>query len=243
VDALVDAGSFDEAMAVAEDSMPRMEETADAFDLVLARSAKVRVLTRRGQLAEATPLADWAVQGARKMSDPQSLAQALPSAAALRLALGDAAAAVALLTELERIPHVRHASHYAPDLPDAVRTALAAKDADLAARLTEGLEPIYPLHEHALASARALLAEHRGEHAEAAEHFASAADRWDEFGVPWEAAQALLGQGRCLLALGVGSEAAAGPLRQARAIFASLDARPALAETDALLEQATALTS
>ncbi|HEX9204040.1 MAG TPA: hypothetical protein VF964_08770, partial [Vicinamibacteria bacterium] len=43
MDALVDAGSFDEAMAVAEDSMPRMEETADAFDLVLARSAKVRV--------------------------------------------------------------------------------------------------------------------------------------------------------------------------------------------------------
>jgi hypothetical protein len=60
--------------------------------------------------------------------------------------------------------------------------------------------------------------------------------------MPWERAQALLGQGRCLLNLGQGLEAT-GPLRQAREIFASLEAKLALAKTDALLEQATALTS
>jgi hypothetical protein len=54
--------------------------------------------------------------------------------------------------------------------------------------------------------------------------------------VPYEEAQALLGRGRCLLALGRAPEAAQ-PLREAREIFARLGARPALEETDALLEQ------
>jgi hypothetical protein len=84
----------------------------------------------------------------------------------------------------------------------AVRTALAAGDPDVAARLAERVEPIYPLHEHALATARALLREHDGSHAEAAELFAEAAERSARFEMPWEEAQALLGRGRCLLALG-----------------------------------------
>jgi hypothetical protein len=55
-------------------------------------------------------------------------------------------------------------------------------------------------------------------------------------------AHALLGRGRCLLAIGRSPEAIAS-LREAREIFASLDARPALAEVDGLLGGATALTS
>ena len=57
-----------------------------------------------------------------------------------------------------------------------------------------------------------------------------------------EQAFALLGQGRCLVALGRMTEAAQ-PLSLARDIFQELQAAPALAETDALLQQATALSS
>ena len=57
-----------------------------------------------------------------------------------------------------------------------------------------------------------------------------------------EQAFALLGHGRCLVALGHMTEAAQ-PLSQARDIFQELQAAPALAETDALLQQATALSS
>ena len=53
--------------------------------------------------------------------------------------------------------------------------------------------------------------------------------------MPYEEAQALLGQGRCLVALGKAPEAAA-PLAAAREIFARLGAKPALAETDEWLD-------
>ena len=83
-----------------------------------------------------------------------------------------------------------------------LRTALAAGDPDLAKRLTDGLEPRYPLREHALCAARAQLAEHAGDHADAATLYAEAAARWQQFGNVREHAYALLGQGRCLVALG-----------------------------------------
>jgi len=52
--------------------------------------------------------------------------------------------------------------------------------------------------------------------------------------VPYEEAQARLGQGRCLVALGRAPEAAP-VLETAREIFARLGARPALEEAEALL--------
>ncbi len=241
VTALVDLGSYQEAMALAGGFVPRLEAAEDVFDLLRMRPAQVRVLTRRGEHAEAAPLADWALEKARELAEPQLLALAFPAAAALRLGLGGTAGALAILAELERTPNVRSELNYASNVPDAVRTALAAGDPDLAARLAEG-EPMYPLHQHALATVRAFLREHHGSHAEAAELFADAAERWERFEMPWERAQALLGQGRCLLATGRPAEASE-PLLGAREIFAGLSAKPALAETDALLEQATALTS
>ena len=57
--------------------------------------------------------------------------------------------------------------------------------------------------------------------------------------MPYEEAQALLGQGRCLVALDR-APAAAPVLEQAREIFARLGARPALEETDVLLAQTEA---
>jgi hypothetical protein len=70
--------------------------------------------------------------------------------------------------------------------------------ADLAEVLIEGIEPVYALGEHALITAKALLDEHAGWPAAAG--FAAAS--WHGFGVPYEEAQALLGQGPCLLVLG-----------------------------------------
>ena len=122
-----------------------------------------------------------------------------------------------------------------------LRTALAAGDPELAKRLADGLEPRYPLREHALCAARAQLAEHAGNHADAATLYAEAATRWQQFGNVREHAYALLGQGRCLVALG--DPIAEQPLRQAAELFASMGYRPALAETETLLEQANALVS
>jgi class 3 adenylate cyclase/tetratricopeptide (TPR) repeat protein len=240
IETLVELGSHQEAMALSGDIVPRLEAAEDVSDLAQVRTAQVRVLTRRGEHAEASPLADWAVEKARELAEPQVLTQAFPAAAALRLALGEITGPLALLAELEETPNVRADPNYAATLPDAVRTALAAGDPDLAARLAQGVEPIHSLYEHALVTSQALLLEHGGSHAEAAELFADAAERWERFEVPWEKAQALLGQGRCLLALDRPGEASE-PLQQARDVFAGLGAKPAVADTDALLERAAAL--
>ncbi len=65
--------------------------------------------------------------------------------------------------------------------------------------------------------------------------FQEAAERWEQFGHVPERAYALLGQGRCLKALG--DPAANRPLTEARELFASMGYKPALAETEALLQQ------
>ena len=105
----------------------------------------------------------------------------------------------------------------------------------------DGVEPRTPLVEHALCACRAEQAEAAGDHAEAVALYAEAAERWRTFGNVPERAYALLGQGRCLAALG--QPEAQKPLREARELFASMGYRPALAETDALLERTTAAAS
>jgi class 3 adenylate cyclase/tetratricopeptide (TPR) repeat protein len=240
LEAMVDLGYCREAIALAENLAPRLEQAEDIYDILWVRAAQVRLLTRQGDYAQAAAFAE--VVRTREMGEPQPIAMTFPAVAALRLGLGDAPGALAILAELDQTRNVRAEARYAANLVDAVRTALGAGDVDLAARLAEDVEPIYPLHDHALVSVRALLAENRGTHADGADLFADAAGRWDGFEVPWEAAQARLGLARCLLALGRGREAGA-PLKEARKIFRSLGAKPALAETEALIDRSVAHTS
>ena len=98
-------------------------------------------------------------------------------------------------------------------------------DRTLAEKLTGSLEPLQPLSRHAIVAAQALVSEAGEEYETAASGFADAAARWHDFGVPYEEGQALLGQGRCLAALGRASEATA-PLNVAHEIFARPGASP-----------------
>jgi hypothetical protein len=103
----------------------------------------------------------------------------------------------------------------------------------LATELADRIEPRYPLEEHALCAARAQRTENQGDTAGAAALYAEAADRWREFGNVAERAYALLGRGRCLVALA--DPAAEQPLKEARELFKSMGYKPALAETERLL--------
>jgi len=190
-------------------------------------------------VSEAAPgIADWLVETVRANAMADVTVEVLAAAAAARLAAGAFEQARALLAELEQTPGARETPYYARQLAAMLRTALAAGDPELAERLAEGLEPLFPLREHALCAARAQLAEHASDHAEAANLCAEAAARWQEFGNVPERAHALLGQGRCLRALG--RSGAEQPLREARILFAAMGYKPALAETDGLLEQPAA---
>ena len=125
-------------------------------------------------------------------------------------------------------------------LPSVVRTALALDETALAASLADGIEPVTPLHQHALVASRAQLAEAAGDQRRAAT-LRRGRRALAEFGNVPERAYALLGQGRCLTALG--QPEAQEPLREARELFASMGYQPALAETNALLERTTAAAS
>ena len=193
--------------------------------------AEGRILVARGRAGEAAGLADLFTTTARAEAGQAGLrAQCYGVAAAVLCALGARENARDLL--LEGLDNSGAGGSLVD--PGLVRVALACGDAQITARLTKGLRPAVPSQGNTLASAEALLAEARGEREAAAAGFADAAARWREFGVPYEEAQALLGQGRCLVALGRAPEAAA-PLTAAREIFARLGAKPALEETRSLL--------
>jgi hypothetical protein len=128
--------------------------------------------------------------------------------------------------------------YYARYLPALVRTTLAVDDVELGKSLVGELDRHYPLDEHALCAAQALLAEQVADHVAAANLYAEAAGLWLEFGNVPERAFALLGQGRSLATLRR-SEAAA-PLREARELFGSMGYAPSLAETEALIGESEA---
>ena len=122
-----------------------------------------------------------------------------------------------------------------------MRTALVLDDVKLATRLLERLGPRYPLDEHAQRAAHAQLAEHTDDREEAARLYADAAERWRGFGNLPERAYALLGQGRCLVAVGQGGAEVA--LTGARDLFESMRYKLALDEAAELLKEAIAATS
>lgn len=185
---------------------------------------------------------DWLEATSRELRSQEDIVLGLASAAMGRAWVGQDEAAAALLSELESYPGSRETPYYPALLPAMVRTALGVGHLELAERLVAGLEPRTPYAEHALVAANAALTEARGDLSSAADAYASAADRWERFGVVPEQAFALLGQGRCFVGLGRASEATP-VLQHAREIFERLQAAPALAEIDALSKEATELSS
>src|SRR5205085_903911 len=180
------------------------------------------------------PAPDDLVRRAREAGEPQQIALACAAAARLRLSQKPQEAH-ALLADLDQMAGMRADPYYAAHIPGCVRTALALEQTELAARLVEGVQPVTPLAEHALAACHAQLAEAAGNHHDAASLYGDAAERWQKFGNVPERAYALLGEGRCLHTLG--DRAALQPLLQARDFFASMGYKPALAETEALLNR------
>jgi class 3 adenylate cyclase/tetratricopeptide (TPR) repeat protein len=232
---LVELGRPEEALVRAGRVAAVVEGSGATHVLIWVRALELAINLDRGESGAAPAMVDWLVEAVRADVAPDAKVEVLVPAAAARLAGGAPEQARALLAELEQTPGVRAAPYYARQLTAMLRTALAAGDPELAERLADGLEPFYPLHEHALCAARAQLVEHAGDHADAAALYGEVAGRWQQFGNVREHAYALLGQGRCLVALG--DPAAEAPLAEARELFASMGYEPALVETEALRVQ------
>jgi class 3 adenylate cyclase len=215
---------------------------SDQATLVEVRSVEARIHTLRGRPALAADYLEWLETTSRDTAAAEILVSGLSSAAITHAGLGNATHAIALLSELAATPDTRDNSMYAAYLPALVRTAVGLNQHDTAQSLAMDYRPHTPYAQHALITTTAALAEASGDHDAAADGYADAAGRWERFGVIPEHAYALQGHGRCLINL-CQPHAAAPVLHQARALFDRLGAIPALAETDTLLEQATALSS
>ena len=227
-------GRWDEALASLDDLREWLEERDDQFALFYWWQNRAMILAAMGRGDEALDCAAEGVERAPNWDDPVIVKQARTTMLVALMVTGDSRRARELLRE-----HVTadRAAGYQGDeetFPDLVRCAVALGEFEVADQLVRCLQPGLPLVDHVLVTCGALLAEAAGEHDAAAAGFADAAQRWHDFGVPYEEGHALLGQGRCLVALGRAPEAAA-PLAAAREIFARLGAKPALAETDAVL--------
>ena len=235
---LAACGRSEEALADVE-SVAEQAEAAGDVSWIEPRAVQLTLQGKRGERVQAAA-AEQLVATARKTAEPQFLALAFAAAAQFMLAGDHNEQAKALLEELEGTSGTRDDPYYAARLPELVRCALELDDPVLASRLIAGVEPRTPLQQHALAACRAALAEAVGDHATAAVAYAEAARLWRQFGDVPELASALLGQGRCRVALG--TLGADGLLREARELFTSMGYAPALDETDALLQRLVATT-
>jgi tetratricopeptide (TPR) repeat protein len=234
LDNLIDLGELDEALEGMDETDERTGDD-NVVGLFQARVLRTRIAPLRGRADTVESFVGWLEATSRDLVHVQWVVQGLVVAAEVHAALGRQDKARELIAELEAYPDARTSEVWLPWLPTLVRLALAIGDSDLAARLVVGVEPRWPLGEHALVTARAALAERAGELEAAVAAYAEAASRWALFGMVVEEAFALLGQGRCLAALG--KPEAEKPLLEARTLFAKLGAEPALAEVDALLAE------
>ena len=234
---LAELGRPEQALAEAVPVAERLEAAGD-INFTEPRSVQLRLLAERGAHKHA-PAGDELLATARESSQPQDYALAFSAAARLLLAQGHRAAS-------ERAAGRARAGRRDPRRP-LLRLGAARARAHRARPSAAGTRHAgswtvsnhdTPLFEHALSACRAQLAEAAGEHVEAAAQYAEAVERWHEFGNVPERAYALLGQGRCLTA--IGEATAERPLHEARDLFASMGFAPAVAEVDLLLGPAEA---
>lgn len=219
-------GNLDTALNLAERLAAELAAGHDRVALGIVRDGQIQAMLLRGDAPATLAWVDWYVDVGREAGDPRGN---LGLAARVHAAVGHRDQAVELFSELLRQPGSSGA-----DLPGLIRTLVSLDRLDLAEQLVAVEEAAVPASQHARVAAQAVLAEARGDHRAALDGYTEAADRWHSFTDAVEEAFALMGCGRCLIALGRPDEAVP-VLETSRHMFATMGARPALSEAESLL--------
>jgi class 3 adenylate cyclase/tetratricopeptide (TPR) repeat protein len=236
-----DLGEWDELLAIGDRILVRVQGTGASQIWVLTEAYRQDVLLHRGTADPAGVVKGTILPRAREIGDGQVLVPAFRVAALGRIARGDVAGAVDLVRELDELLRDRPGPR-SWILNGAARVCLAADEAGLLRSLIDqGVEHL-TRDQNSMASARAVLAEIEGDQERASTGYQDAADRWEAFPAVLEHGLALMGAGRCLLALGRQNEGTER-LRAARERFGALGAPPLIGEVDDLLARATSMTS
>jgi class 3 adenylate cyclase/tetratricopeptide (TPR) repeat protein len=239
---LFELGDWGEVLAQSEE----IAAWAEAHDATFVSSGAAfftaLVKYHRGDLGAARALEESFLSTFREVDDLEGLSPCLALAALIHAFSGDVARARSLIEEFHT--KTERALHYrARYLPDVLRATVAIGDIGLGSKLlVEERDVAYHRDHHALVTGRAIQSEATGRLDLALDLYSDAAKRWSEHGFLLEQGQALLGAGRCLIALG--HEIQASPrLQEAQRIFAKLGAAPRLQETDGFLQEAIRLSS
>jgi tetratricopeptide (TPR) repeat protein len=218
-------------LALAGEIETPLATAGQILDLVWVHSTVARIRTARGLAAtpDVRAFVEW-TRG-REFPDQSNSINVLDALACAHDSLGERDTALLLLRRIaDEREAISSCPHYGLVLPAEVRMAVELEDMELARRLAAKTVASRAHDGHSLVLLSALESEQEGEYDRAAQRFAEAASRWHAFGAPYEAAQARLGQGRCLVALGRADDAVR-PLRDAARVFRRLGAAPALAQT------------
>ncbi len=235
---LYDLGRWDEVLAVAAEIEAEGRARSWTQPLSFAQPPRIQVLALRGLVADAASMVTEALPAARQVGDPQLTIPMLQALAQVELRRNDSAAVVEALREIDQITS-RTSGLIASAAADIVRLAVASGDLDLARQLLKANPGLPGRSENIVVTGQAILAEAEGRPEDALAGFLDAVERWTAHGHVVERGQALLGVGRCLVALDRVGEAA-DPLREARDVFARLGATVLVAEVDDLLAQTAA---
>ena len=242
VEALWLGGKWSAALELAEHMMPRLEAEEDVWDLLQLKVQTSLLLLDSGRVSSARPLVEWA-SSSGQASIVEFDAITLAAEARLAFAEGDTSGAHDSLTRWAELIYNPQDATQTVLAVIGVRLALGLGDLRLADRIAQTHTGFQALHDLAQQSMESLLAEGRSHFDGAATGFVDAAARWHDFGVPYEEAHALLGQGRCLVALGrarrciTTASAGARGLRPARSEAGARRDRPVAREGDAVLTE------
>jgi class 3 adenylate cyclase/tetratricopeptide (TPR) repeat protein len=239
--ALFDLGRWDEALRLCEEVIAWDRSVGGSQVEVMAAQTKTLIHVARGEFSEAVGFVERELARSRAIGDVQTLGPALTIAALVEQERGKEAEVRRLLEELD------HATGAAPVwrtflLTSTARSAAAVGAFELAARHADEAGGTTPFRNFAVSTARAVLSEAQGDFESAVDLYRDSIGGWRKLGIIPELALGLLGLGRSLVRLGRPADAAP-PLTEARELFVALRARPLVAETDALFEQATAAAS
>jgi tetratricopeptide (TPR) repeat protein len=234
---LYDLGDWDELLRASAEIGQVLSDTGHRYWAVMQDSVRSLALAWRGEVEAARGAQIHLLPQARKFNDFQILAPALTAAAITHLTAGHPARAFRLVTELQAAVTEASSWFWVPHLPDLTRARVAAGKPNTAEILISRAPATTTRHRLSVLTAKATLDEARGAVREAMRMNQEAAAGWSKYGHLFEHGRALAALGRCTLELG--EPHAEKTLTTAAAIFARLQAKPLLADTQRLLGQAS----